>query len=91
MPDVSTEQRHTPQRAAAFLSDHGFPVSKSTLDKLRVTGGGPEYELFGSRVMYPESALLAWAETKRTRRLSSTSEKVERQRLRPTSSAPEAA
>ena len=40
--------------------------SKSSLDKLRVYGGGPTYAKLGARVVYDRSDLDAWiAERKR--------------------------
>lgn len=60
--------------AAQFLrSELGYPVSKSTLDKLAVTGGGPPFQTFGRRVVYQRDDLKAWAEG-RARRRTSTSD-----------------
>ncbi|ANY78466.1 hypothetical protein BB934_09675 [Microvirga ossetica] len=41
--------------AAAYLG-----LGKSTLDKLRLTGGGPAYSQLGKRVVYDPSDLEAW-------------------------------
>ena len=42
-------------------------LGKSTLDKLRVTGGGPPFIKFGKRVVYDPDDLDAWsARHKRT-------------------------
>jgi hypothetical protein len=35
-------------------------LSESSLNKLRVTGGGPDYMKLGRRVVYPRRALDAW-------------------------------
>jgi excisionase family DNA binding protein len=46
-------------------------VSKSYLDKLRLSGGGPVFHKLGSRVFYRKDDLTAWV---RSRRFTSTSE-----------------
>ena len=48
-------------------------LSGSTLEKLRVTGGGPAYLKLGRRVVYEASDLDAW---KAARRTVSTSQSV---------------
>lgn len=48
-------------------------LSVSTLEKLRVTGGGPAYLKLGRRVVYQASDLDAW---KVARRTHSTSQAV---------------
>ncbi len=35
-------------------------LARSTLSKLRVTGGGPPYVKFGAAVRYPEDSLSEW-------------------------------
>ena len=45
------------REAAAFLG-----LSKSTMDKLRCTGGGPVYLRLGRRVLYNHADLEAWAQ-----------------------------
>ena len=42
-------------RAAEYLG-----LGKSTLDKLRLNGGGPVYSQFGKRVIYDPADLDAW-------------------------------
>jgi predicted DNA-binding transcriptional regulator AlpA len=49
--------------AAAFLN-----VSKSWLDKKRITGDGPAYIKAGRRVVYDLSDLDAWVASNRRRR-----------------------
>lgn len=46
--------------AAAFLA-----YSKSSLDKLRCYGGGPEFIRLGRAVRYSVDDLVAWAEAHR--------------------------
>lgn len=62
---MSFEQFDT-EKAAEYTT-----LSKPTLDRLRVTGGGPKYAKVGSRVIYRRSDLDAWLESKI---ISSTSE-----------------
>ena len=57
----------TPE-AAAYIG-HG----KSTLDKLRVTGGGPPFVKRGAAVVYDRADLDRWLEERKVR---STSEPV---------------
>ena len=40
-------------------------LAASTLNKLRLTGGGPEYIKLGKVVVYDPDALDAWLSTKR--------------------------
>ena len=48
--------------AATYLG-----LGKSTLDKLRLTGGGPVFSKFGRRVVYDPDDLDAWsAQLRRT-------------------------
>ncbi len=44
-------------QAASFLN-----ISPRTLEKHRVTGGGPRFRKFGSRVLYGAADLQAWAD-----------------------------
>ena len=53
------------RRAAEHLG-----LSPRTLDRYRVTGGGPVYHLFGTAVRYLPEDLDAWAETRRRRSTS---------------------
>lgn len=64
----------TREKAASFLSDLGMPVAKTTLGKLACIGGGPTFHKFGQRTLYKPSDLLAWAESRTSKPLSSTSE-----------------
>jgi hypothetical protein len=52
--------------AAAYLG-----LGKSTLDKLRLTSGGPKYSAYGRRVTYDPDDLDRWRDE---RKRSSTSE-----------------
>jgi hypothetical protein len=54
----------TREKAAAALSNLGYPVTKGVLATLASRGGGPHYRRFGRRVIYRGSDLLAWAESR---------------------------
>ena len=51
--------------AAAFLG-----LSKRTLQKMRVKGGGPEFRKFGHAVRYELAEVAAWANARRRRSTS---------------------
>lgn len=64
----------TTMAAVAYLRDVvGYPLSKSLLEKVRVSGGGPPYRTFGTRIVYTPADLKAWAEG-RSRKRTSTSD-----------------
>ncbi len=55
---VIVDDRHlTTPDAAARLG-----LSKKTLEKWRLAGGGPPYRRYGGRVFYVSKELQAWAE-----------------------------
>ena len=68
-PAESSQRRMLPAREAADLSG----LSKSTLDKMRVFGGGPPYLKIGRRVVYDPADLDQWLVSHRRR---STSEQA---------------
>jgi hypothetical protein len=64
-PSSSVDREYMTRRELAkFLSDRGFPISKSTLDKLAMPSRGegpPAVGFWSNRALYdPEKALL-WA------------------------------
>jgi hypothetical protein len=60
--------------ASEYLRNRGFRIAKQTLAKYAVTGGGPAYRTFGTRVVYDPPDLDAWVEARLTARRRSTSE-----------------
>jgi hypothetical protein len=64
----------TRQEAARYLSEHGLPVSKNTLQKFATIGGGPTYRIFGNKSLYTAEALESWAEARLSIPRKSTSE-----------------
>jgi hypothetical protein len=61
-------------QAAEYLTERGLPITKSTLQKLACTGGGPVYRIWGNRSVYAVEDLDRYAETKLTPPRKSTSE-----------------
>jgi hypothetical protein len=65
----------TRRELVQFLNEHGFPISKSTLDKLAMPSGGegpPAAGFWSNRALYEPSKALAWAKNRfrRNRRYS---------------------
>jgi alkylation response protein AidB-like acyl-CoA dehydrogenase len=60
--------------AAAALTEAGFPTSPATLATKACRGGGPPYRLYGRKPLYKLSDLLAWAEGRCSKTITSTSE-----------------
>jgi hypothetical protein len=61
--------------AAHYLASRGLRISKKTLAKYAVTGGGPSYRTFGSRrAVYDPADLETWISEKLTKLRRSTSE-----------------
>jgi hypothetical protein len=52
----------TREKAAAYISQLGLPITKSRLAKLAIAGDGPEYRIWGNRAVYTPNALLEWAD-----------------------------
>lgn len=63
--------------AAVFLSAQGIPIAKTTLGKLASIGGGPLFRKFGPRVLYNPADLTAWANSKLSKPMRSTSDTEE--------------
>jgi hypothetical protein len=67
-------KRYPRKQAADFLTEAGFPIKASYLEKLATVGGGPVYELWGRQAIYTADNLLAWAEGRLSAPRSSTSD-----------------
>ena len=74
MADLTPDAMLTRDKAAAVLSEMGFPVTKPTLATLATRGGGPLYRRFGKRVLYRFGDLTEWAEARCSTPRRSTSE-----------------
>jgi hypothetical protein len=60
--------------AAKYVSDHHFPCTSRWLAKLAVTGGGPPFRKAGRVPLYTAADLDAWAQSRFSPRVHSTSE-----------------
>ncbi|GJD46809.1 hypothetical protein AFCDBAGC_4693 [Methylobacterium cerastii] len=70
-----TERLMRRVEAASFIREtFGVSCCASTLAKLAVVGGGPEYQKFGRFPLYTPSACRAWVQGRLSRRVTSTSE-----------------
>ena len=59
--------------AAEYVRSKGLPCAKLTLQKYATTGGGPEFQKFGSRVVYKAERLDRWIESRLSDPAASTS------------------
>ena len=63
-PEQTGRKLHTRRELAALLTDNGYPISKSTLDKLCMPSRneGPPIEGFwGNRALHDPDRGLTWA------------------------------
>ena len=55
----------TKRQASDYLKQSlGLPVSEKTLSKYITTGGGPQFQKFGRRVVYQQQFLDDWASSR---------------------------
>jgi excisionase family DNA binding protein len=66
----TSEPRLSTEQVAAYLG-----LSKSTLDKFRIFGGGPIYAKLGRRVTYSRADIDQWV-TERNRRSTSDTRSI---------------
>lgn len=65
----------TREKAAQYLTELGYPITKGCLAKLAVSGGGPAYRHWGRRVLYRPEDLLSWIEERHNgRRINNTAQ-----------------
>ena len=62
------------REAAEYLTERGLKISRNTLQKMATVGGGPKYRRFGTRAVYTDADLDAWASAKLSAPRRSTSE-----------------
>lgn len=60
---------------AYMLEKHGIPVALATLNKLATIGGGPKMQYAGRIPLYTPQALDAWAASRLSKPVGSTSER----------------
>jgi hypothetical protein len=63
---VSPEHYLTRREVAQFLTKHGYPIGKSTIDRLSMPSrdsddGPPPAGSWGNKVLYDPNKVLAWA------------------------------
>jgi hypothetical protein len=67
---MSTIRRYLTRREIAqFLTERGYPIGKSTIDKLSMPSRGsadgpPPAGFWGNKVLYDPSKVLAWAKSR---------------------------
>jgi hypothetical protein len=71
---MDTNRLLSRSEASEYLIDRGLPVARQTLAKLAVTGEGPAYSCFGTRVVYDPADLDAWIKARLTKPRRSRSE-----------------
>jgi len=64
----------TRTQAGAALRAAGFPVADKTLATRATRGGGPPFRHFGARVLYRWGDTLAWAQSRLSGPIGSSSE-----------------
>ena len=73
--DTTRPKRLRRDEASAYLKrEHDLTYAPRTLTKLACIGGGPQMEYGGRFPLYPVDALDAWARSKISPRVNSTSE-----------------
>jgi hypothetical protein len=75
------DARLTGDELATALTEAGYRIRPATLMTKGTRGGGPPYELFNRRRLYPWGLGLAWAKSRTTPPRRSTSE-ADRERPR---------
>jgi hypothetical protein len=71
---VSKDVYLSRKEASTFLASLGLFIAPSTLAKLASVGGGPVFRRFGRQAKYLSSDLIAWAETRLSGPVRSTSQ-----------------
>jgi hypothetical protein len=66
------------EACAQALTEAGFPVKSKTLATKATRGGGPPFQKFGRYPLYIWGDALAWAESRLSAKMRSTSEADER-------------
>ena len=73
---LNTKPLVTRAECAELLTGSGYPITKGTLQKLASIGGGPEYQIFGSKALYRPAQAIDWAESRLSEPKFSTSHSV---------------
>lgn len=75
-PRPATRGMNAEETSQYLFEKFGLRYQSSTLMKLRHTGGGPVFYKAGRFPLYAETDVCAWAATKISPRLSSTSQQA---------------
>jgi hypothetical protein len=59
IPELERKLRR--DQSATFLTENGFPTTKTQLDRHASDRTGPQYMTFGRVALYDRRELLAWA------------------------------
>jgi hypothetical protein len=68
------DARLTRNAIAAALTEAGFPIRPATLATKATRGGGPPFQRFGAKPLYRWADALAWAQSRLSPPIGSTSE-----------------
>ena len=60
------------RRGGSLSTAKGLRITKTTLQKLATTGGGPDYAIFGNRALSTVEQLDRWAKSKLKPRCSTS-------------------
>jgi hypothetical protein len=78
-----TRRRRRHKDAARYVREtYGVPCTEEYLAKLAVKGGGPLFEYWGRFPMYDDPDLDLWVESRRSKKVHSTSGLGPRDRIR---------
>ncbi len=70
----SPDTKLTREQLAGALTEAGYPISKATLATKATRGGGPPFQLWGTKPLYTWGQSLEWAERRLSAPVGSTSE-----------------
>jgi hypothetical protein len=73
-PSIHEDALLTGRELSEALTEAGFPTAEATLTTKRCRGGGPPYQLYGRKPLYRWGSSLAWARSRLSRPVNSTSE-----------------
>ena len=72
LPEARVPRLRRAEASRYLREHHGIKREPQTLAKLAVTGGGPEYDLFGRVPYYPIDKLDEWVAARLSRRRSTS-------------------
>lgn len=72
--NLEPDTKLTRKRTAEELVSHGYPITAATLATKATRGGGPPFQRFGRVPLYRWGDCLAWARSRLSPPMRSTSE-----------------